>query len=107
MTAYLLLSIAVLVPALVIGVVLLLLVASGRRSRVLAACAVTLVVLLGMTAVFDSIIVGTRIVAYDEGRILGLRIGTAPIEDFAYPIAAAVVLPALWLAMTRPRRRTR
>ena len=106
MTTYLLLSVAVLVPALVLGSVVLLLVARDRRRRVLAACGITLVVLLATTVVFDSIIVGTRIVGYDDGRILGLRLGLAPVEDFAYPIAAAVVLPALWLALTRsPRRR--
>lgn len=57
---------------------------------------ITLVVLLLTTAVFDSLIVGSGIVAYDENLILGLRIGEAPIEDFFYAVAAVVVVPNLW-----------
>jgi lycopene cyclase domain-containing protein len=49
------------------------------------------------------VIVGTGIVGYDPARILGLRIGVAPIEDFAYPVAAALALPALW-TLLGPRR---
>lgn len=67
----------------------------GRRaSRVawaLAACGVLL-----LTAVFDNVLVGTGIVGYDPGLISGIRIGVAPIEDFAYAVAALLLLPALW-----------
>lgn len=48
--------------------------------------------LLVMTAVFDNIIVGTGIVAYDESLITGIKIGYAPIEDFAYALAAPLLL---------------
>ena len=44
------------------------------------------------TAVFDNIIVGTGIVAYDENLILGIKIGVAPIEDFAYALAAPLLI---------------
>jgi lycopene cyclase domain-containing protein len=74
---------------------------AGRRALVAAAAA--LGVLLVLTAVFDNVIVGTGIVGYDPARILGLRIGVAPIEDFAYPVAAALALPALW-TLLGPRR---
>jgi lycopene cyclase domain-containing protein len=78
------------------------LVRAGRSTLVPALAAVA--VLLVATAVFDSVIVGTGIVAYDDTRILGIRIGAAPIEDFAYPIAAGLALPALW-HLLRPRKR--
>ena len=48
--------------------------------------------LVAMTAVFDNIIVGTGIVAYDESLILGIKIGFAPIEDFAYALAAPLLI---------------
>jgi lycopene cyclase domain-containing protein len=48
--------------------------------------------LLLITAVFDNIIVGTGIVAYDEALITGIKIGHAPIEDFAYALAAPLLL---------------
>ncbi len=55
-----------------------------------------LAVLLMMTAVFDSLIVGTHIVAYDSLKIIGFYVGRAPIEDFAYTLAAVVLIPYLW-----------
>jgi lycopene cyclase domain-containing protein len=48
--------------------------------------------LLALTAVFDNVIVGTGIVAYDESLITGIKIGYAPIEDFAYALAAPLLL---------------
>lgn len=49
-------------------------------------------VLVIATAVFDNLIVGTGIVAYDESLILGVKIGFAPIEDFAYALAAPLLI---------------
>lgn len=57
---------------------------------------VTLAVVLIFTAVFDSLIVGLGIVAYDYEKTLGLFIGTAPIEDFFYAILAVLLVPAVW-----------
>lgn len=49
-------------------------------------------VLLIATVIFDNLIVGTGIVAYDENLILGIKIGVAPIEDFAYSLAAPLLI---------------
>lgn len=49
-----------------------------------------------LTAVFDSVIVGLGIVAYDPAKIIGLTLGAAPLEDFAYCLVAAVLVPFLW-----------
>lgn len=54
-------------------------------------------ILLIMTAIFDSIIIALGLVTYDIDKILGLYIGRAPIEDFAYAIVAAVIVPIIWL----------
>lgn len=58
-----------------------------------------LISMLAMTAVFDNLIIGTGIVAYDESKILGLKIFLAPIEDFAYTLAAAILVPSIWNAL--------
>lgn len=55
-----------------------------------------MVILLAFTAVFDSLIVGSGIVAYDESKILGAYIVKAPVEDLAYTIAACLLVPYLW-----------
>lgn len=55
-----------------------------------------LAVLLMMTAIFDSLIVGFGIVSYDTDQIIGVYIGRAPIEDFCYTILAVLLVPSLW-----------
>lgn len=56
----------------------------------------TIGVLLVTTAVFDSLIITADIVAYDPNKILGVKIGYAPIEDFAYAILALMIIPNIW-----------
>jgi lycopene cyclase domain-containing protein len=74
---------------------------SARRAWALA-CALAAVLLLSV--VFDNVMIGVGLVAYDPARISGVFLGVAPIEDFAYPVAAALLLPALWtlLAARKP-----
>jgi lycopene cyclase domain-containing protein len=67
-----------------------------RRPSLIGKYLLTLAVLLVFTAVFDNLIIGVGIVAYDPAKISGLMIGLAPIEDFAYTLAAVLVLPTLW-----------
>ncbi|MEE6273765.1 lycopene cyclase domain-containing protein [Georgenia wangjunii] len=62
----------------------------------LAAVAGTVVVLVVLTAVFDNVMIAAGLFDYSaEGRS-GLSVGRAPVEDFAYPLAGALALPALW-----------
>jgi lycopene cyclase domain-containing protein len=68
----------------------------SRRFPSWRAIGLAAVPLLILTAIFDNILVGTGIVGYDPGLISGAKIGVAPLEDFAYAIAAAVLLPSLW-----------
>jgi small toxic polypeptide LdrA/B/C/D len=57
---------------------------------------ITLSVMLALTAIFDTAIIATGIVAYDETKILGLYIFRAPVEDFGYAVIAAFLAPMLW-----------
>ena len=66
------------------------------RGLALKPVLLSLAVVLLMTAVFDNVIVGLGIVDYDPLRILGARLGVAPIEDFGYAIVGAFGIPALW-----------
>ena len=54
-----------------------------------------------LTAVFDSVMISMELFHYDDAHLLGANIGLAPIEDFAYPLAAALLLPGLWVWLTR------
>ena len=56
----------------------------------------TVAALVIMTAIFDNFIVGSGIVAYNPDTLSGAFIGFAPIEDFAYTLVAAVLVPLTW-----------
>jgi lycopene cyclase domain-containing protein len=64
---------------------------------------VVLGILLALTTVFDSMLVGFGIVGYDTDKILGLYIGNAPVEDFFYSILAALLIPFLWRLLERKK----
>jgi lycopene cyclase domain-containing protein len=70
------------------------------------ALALTALVLLALTAVFDTVMIGAGLFGYADAQISGLRIGLAPIEDFAYPVAGLLLLTALWNLLDRPGRAT-
>ncbi|MCZ2402234.1 lycopene cyclase domain-containing protein [Paenarthrobacter sp. Z7-10] len=81
-----------------------------RRAKSAAAAALTAIgqsaaVLLALTCIFDNVMIAAGLFSYGAGRISGARIGQAPLEDLAYPLAAVVLLPGLWLLLSpRPLR---
>ena len=66
----------------------------GIERRLLVSCA-AFVVLFVLTAIFDNVMISAGLFTYPEPLISGIRIGLAPIEDFAYPLCLAFGLPAL------------
>ena len=80
---------------------------SKVTKHVLGALAITLVVMLVTTAIFDNVIIGVGLVAYDPSTLTGIFIGIAPEEDFDYAIAAVILLPVLWTVLgtkKKPKR---
>ena len=63
--------------------------------------ALTALALVALTAVFDNVIVGLDIVAYDASKISGLLVPIAPIEDFAYALGAVLIVPTVWTLLGR------
>lgn len=78
-------------------------VAASRRRPNLLAVALTVVVLFVLTVVFDTIMIAAGLFTYAPEQLAGVYLGLAPIEDLGYPLAVAVLLPALWVAL-RARR---
>ena len=68
---------------------------SKRAPRWRSVGLVLLVVLL-MTAIFDNVMIAVDLVGYNATKISGVFVGVAPLEDFAYAVAAVVLLPSLW-----------
>jgi lycopene cyclase domain-containing protein len=71
-----------------------------RWLAVLIGCGILLV----FTAIFDNVMIGIGLVGYDSKLISGVFVGIAPIEDFAYAVAAAVLLPSIWGLLPARRR---
>lgn len=86
---YLLLTLGVLSALTVYGFLM-------RKWLVLKPLIATTAVMFSLTAIFDNVIIGTGIVAYDPNKISGVTIGFAPIEDFAYTVLAIVLVPSLF-----------
>ena len=100
---YWLLNLWFLVPAALVFVAAVVVSASrrGGAGRFVGAVAGALIILLAFTAVFDNVMIGIGLVAYDPARISGAFLGAAPLEDFAYAIAAGLLLPSLWVLLGR------
>jgi lycopene cyclase domain-containing protein len=93
------------VPFLALAVGLLVVAAVVRRPsrQWWTATAVTLIALLVLTIVFDNLMIAADLFRYDDAHTSGVLVGRAPVEDLAWPLAAALGLPALALLVDRPR----
>jgi lycopene cyclase domain-containing protein len=67
-----------------------------RIMRPSKAQLITMIIILAITAIGDTIIIALGIVGYDTSKLLGVFIGRAPIEDFFYAIVAALIVPTIW-----------
>lgn len=100
---YLLLNGAFLTIVLVLTLVLL----RGTRAtgsglgRWWTRTAVVFLALAVLTVIFDSIMIWADLFRFEDEHMSGLRIGLAPIEDLAWPLASALLLPALWAWLGR------
>ena len=74
-----------------------------RRMRAIPLVA-TVVLLCALTMVFDTLMISADLYVFDPDKILGVYLWGAPLEDFAYAIAAAVGMPVLWVVLGRRRR---
>jgi lycopene cyclase domain-containing protein len=77
----------------------------SRRSPRWLAVVIAAGILLVFTAIFDNVLIGLGFVGYNRALISGAFIGRAPLEDFAYTVAAVVLLPSLWTLLGRKPRR--
>lgn len=74
------------------------------RGRHVLAIVLSTLILWALTAVFDNIMIASGLFDYGHHRLGGAYIGLAPLEDFAYPLGAALLLPGLWLLLAGSRR---
>lgn len=59
----------------------------------------TAVVMCVLTLVFDTLMIAADLYVYDPEKILGVYLWGAPLEDFAYALAAALGMPVLWTVL--------
>jgi len=57
---------------------------------------------LGMlTLVFDTLMIGVGLYVFDPAKVIGIYLWGAPLEDFAYAVAAGIAMPVLWTVLGR------
>ena len=61
------------------------------------ATGVTLAGLLVLTVVFDNVMIAADLFRFGDEHLSGARLGRAPVEDLAWPLAAGLGLPGLAL----------
>ena len=98
---YAILSLAFLLVALAVLAAATLVPGPDRIRPLLLPGLLAALALFVLTAVFDNVMIGVGIMEYSDQAISGLRIGLAPLEDFAYPLAAVILLPSLWVLFDR------
>lgn len=54
-----------------------------------------------LTLIFDTLMIGAGLYVFDPTKIVGIYLWGAPLEDFAYAIAAGVAMPVLWTVLGR------
>lgn len=97
---YALLAVLVMAGSLAVAVVAT--VVRGLGSRWWTAVGLTAVVLVILTVVFDSLMIDADLFRYGGDALLGPTVWLAPVEDLAWPVVAALLLPSLW-ALATPR----
>jgi lycopene cyclase domain-containing protein len=70
-----------------------------------AVTGLTALALCALTAVFDSIMIAADLFRFDESSLTGIHVGLAPIEDFAWPIAATILVASVSLLLDRTEER--
>jgi len=60
--------------------------------------------MVALTTVFDTLMIAAGLYVFDPDLILGVYVWGAPIEDFAYAVAAVLLMPALWTWLGRRSR---
>jgi len=86
----------IVLPFVVVTVIVTLATVKRPRFRErMASSGLTALVLVALTLVFDNLMIAVDLFSYPQEHLSGLKLGLAPIEDFAYPLCAAFLLPAL------------
>ncbi|HWJ86025.1 MAG TPA: lycopene cyclase domain-containing protein [Cellulomonas sp.] len=91
---------------LVVTACLVVAVLTGARRRepyFAASVAITAAALVALTVVFDSLMIAADLFRYDASALVGARIWRTPVEDLAWPLAAALLLPSLWVLLDPSR----
>jgi lycopene cyclase domain-containing protein len=57
---------------------------------------ITFAILLPAMLIFNGYLTSLPIVIYNKNLILGIKIGSIPIEDFSYLIASVILVPAIF-----------
>ncbi len=98
------LALALVFVAVTIPVMAIAIVTRRPGGRWWLAVGLTALSLIVLTAIFDSIMIAADLFRFDESSLVGAHVGLAPVEDFAWPLAATILIPSTLLLLTNRRR---
>ncbi len=91
--------------AIAVVVVLAAVIRSGDRGALIgrwsAPVAIAAAVLVVLTVVFDNLMISAGLMRYASPDVSGPEVGLMPAWDLAYPLAAVILLPTLWMLFRR------
>jgi lycopene cyclase domain-containing protein len=87
-----------LIPPVLVAAIAAMVRRPGRRWW--AVTAATVIALLVLTLVFDGLMITADLFRFEESLLSGVMLGPVPVEDLAWPVAAGLLLPSLWLLLT-------
>jgi lycopene cyclase domain-containing protein len=58
-------------------------------------CWIVMGVMMLLTLIFDQLLTGLPIVFYDDTKRIGVELGYAPVEDFAYTFVAVILVGSI------------
>jgi lycopene cyclase domain-containing protein len=67
------------------------------------ATGLTVAALLALTVAFDNLMIAADLFRFGDEHLSGARLGQAPVEDLAWPLAAGLGLPGLALLVGADR----
>lgn len=101
---YAALAVVFLAPVLLLTLVTAVLRRPGRRWW--TTTALTIAALLVLTLLFDALMISADLFRFEESLMSGVRFfGLVPLEDLAWPVAAGLLMPSLWLLLSPKEER--
>ena len=93
MSAYSMLALGFIAVGSVLGILGAIVLRAQGWSLPLRSLTLTALIMLGLTVIFDNLMIAVDLYRYPAENLSGITIGLVPLEDLSYPLAVCLSLP--------------